>query len=609
MCLKAYGKEDPSQNDIPLQRSDTVKYYKKALSYWMNSMGPWDPNQETGNPTRSKKVNDLLKVLKRLETRGVGAPAQADRAFTIGEFKQIMELFGGDSRHKAMCAFQYHMMGRIDDTAHVKKSSLKASMQYPGYLTAKIVWSKNIRDESNCPEQILLPSSDPTTCVYLQLAIWLEEWLQYGDGALSQWLFAEGRTTDTSPTPDQDKEAVNCKRGLSRLLKKILDSEAFTKDGPGNLGSHSTRKLSVSEARRRGAPKDDVDYRARWILQRMQDRYTDIQLNWPDINCASLLCLNGAINYVLKQGAGLTDNWLAHSIAPAITSCFGEKIGAILAKPLLWAAFDQQWQEKLPSDIRHRIISRFVTLQRPGFGDGVNPVKKVEVIANQVGGAVTLDRMNLDEDENGNELQEPLTIARDSAQYRAAVFSRLGSIVTTVAETQTFATQELLDLKQRVKKLQEEVRNLSYAPARVVLPATERGTHIIEGSTEQGQDPRPATLCRNPRHLAILWDEYQNGVAGRLPARLFTAEQRGRCRAKYSQRKVFWDCMQRLIDNGCTAQTALHRIAAVYSGSVTNKLKALLKDERRGGHTNLCPFSPGTRRRGRNSGWIRIRGQ
>jgi len=211
----------------------------------------------------------------------------------------------------------------------------------------------------------------------------------------------------------------------------------------------------------------------------------------------------------------------------------------------------------------------------------------------------------VDEDENGNQLREPLTIARDSTQYRAAVFARLGSIVTTVSTTQQFATQELLELKQRVKRLQEEVRNLSHAPARRVvlpLPATARGTPIIEGATEQGQDTRPATLCANPRHLSMPWDECQNGVGGRLPARLFTAEQRGRCRSKCSQRKVFWDCMQRLIDNGCTTQTGLERISRVHTGSATAKLKALLKDERRGGHTNLCPFDPGRRRRGRNSG-------
>ena len=87
MCFRAYGKENPSQNDTPVKQSDIIKYYKKALSYWMTSMGPWDDIQKRGNPTRSKKVNDLLKVLKRVETRGMGAEGCADRAFTMGEFK------------------------------------------------------------------------------------------------------------------------------------------------------------------------------------------------------------------------------------------------------------------------------------------------------------------------------------------------------------------------------------------------------------------------------------------------------------------------------------------------------------------------------------------
>jgi len=93
------------------------------------------------------------------------------------------------NRFRAMVIFQNHMIARMDDIAHMKKSVLKSSPAFAGYLTAKISWSKNVRKKSNCPVQLLLPDMDPRTCVYLSLALFLERLLQFGNGDMSQWLF------------------------------------------------------------------------------------------------------------------------------------------------------------------------------------------------------------------------------------------------------------------------------------------------------------------------------------------------------------------------------------------------------------------------------------
>ena len=140
----------------------------------------------------------------------------------------------------------------------------QASTRFDGYLTAKIAWSKNIRDETNSPVQLLLADMDPRSCVYLSLALWLEKWLAYGDGVTSQWLFCKGSTTETSPYPDQQKEANRGKITYSRALKRALESPSFERaDGnrPGaKLGSHSIRKKAATMAREKGCPKDDLDY-------------------------------------------------------------------------------------------------------------------------------------------------------------------------------------------------------------------------------------------------------------------------------------------------------------------------------------------------------------
>ena len=242
LCFKACGIEDPGQDDQPVMRASTISYCKKGISHFFHSTQKWNENSETGNPTYSNMVNNLIKVVTKQETRGNGAESQADRALTANEYYQVLELFQGDDRHTAMTNFQHHLMARMDDVAHVKKETLKvsscaidlvlrialtqlisfcfheqASAKFNGYLTTKISWSKNVRDQSNCPVQLMLPDMDPRTCVYLSLALFLEDDIQYCDGAPSQWLLCSGSTAQTTPTDQQDKEANN---GKARHFRK-----------------------------------------------------------------------------------------------------------------------------------------------------------------------------------------------------------------------------------------------------------------------------------------------------------------------------------------------------------------------------------------------------
>ena len=165
------------------------------------------------------------------------------------------------------------------------------------------------------------------------------------------------RMNENSPTSDQEKEAVLGKRAYARAIKNAIDRESFERSAAGKLGTHSIRKCGCTEARRRGTSKDSTDYRARWKLKRMQDRYTDIQLTWPDVICASRLSQGGVIQYTIDSDLGLTDEWLCQYVCPQITCCFGREVGAILAKPLLWATFNLQYQDQVQPDICHQIIS------------------------------------------------------------------------------------------------------------------------------------------------------------------------------------------------------------------------------------------------------------
>ena len=56
-----------------------------------------------------------------------------------------------------------------------------------------------------------------------------------------------------------------------------------------------------------------------------------------------------------------------------------------------------------------------------------------------------------------------------------------------------------------------------------------------------------AILKNHPQDLYELWIEYTTGLEGNKPARLFNASERGCVKDQYTQRKVFWDLVTRLI--------------------------------------------------------------
>lgn len=79
-------------------------------------------------------------------------------------------------------------------------------------------------------------------------------------------------------------------------------------------------------------------------------------------------------------------------------------------------------------------------------------------------------------------------------------------------------------------------------------------------------DCRPATLCENPKTLYVLWQEYMYGIHGRKPAREFTKQDKAAVRARYSQRRVIWDQINKLMrsKHRYTANEAIEKIYSVY---------------------------------------------
>lgn len=98
-----------------------------------------------------------------------------------------------------------------------------------------------------------------------------------------------------------------------------------------------------------------------------------------------------------------------------------------------------------------------------------------------------------------------------------------------------------------------------------------------------------SSLSKTPKTLFILWQEWEVGITGRKPARIFTRAERGRTKFIYYRRKVFWDTVAGLVRAGYTAHAAIDRIYEAYGPekTVTQILNQMLKDRHNGGHPQL----------------------
>ena len=153
------------------------------------------------------------------------------------------------------------MGARIDDSSKKMWSNLKShpNERHSDYsLITKLVWSKNIFEERDPPQQILLGACHNHFCVILGLASWLEYWIGKGHHERTKFLFGlEG---------EDDPDII--KRRASTALKKILGEddtfddviELFT-DLQRKLGTHSMRKFAATFAAENGIPNDFIDIR------------------------------------------------------------------------------------------------------------------------------------------------------------------------------------------------------------------------------------------------------------------------------------------------------------------------------------------------------------
>lgn len=281
---------------------------------------PWDPVRKEGNPTRSELVNKVIKTVKRFEVRRQGVQSAARRPIEYDEFINLLDLVHSAEGKgtlpyvvSSVLTLQWHMITRIDDMMQLKFDSFSPNVQHPGTLMCQLRWSKNISEERDAPEQILMGRLDPRVCVLLNLAVHVEM-----TTSNSEYVFGN---------------SVDGDRVVRRFLQDKFDDAAFHKLKEGNLGTHSLRKGAATYGSRSGLPKDFINRRGRWRMQKsIVDVYIDNTQPYPDAMTASVLAGPlGPCLYRVKEGMRcVTVDLLENKISMTAK----QKMGSYIAREL-----------------------------------------------------------------------------------------------------------------------------------------------------------------------------------------------------------------------------------------------------------------------------------
>ena len=122
LAIRAYGVPNPGAEDKPtFARSNSIQYSKKAVSYFMpNKNTQWCVALNSGNPTRSTLVNNLIKGIKKKEVRKEGKALMARRPLEIDEFRQLIK-----KRVASFLITSLHSQRSIDATTGTKRDLVK----------------------------------------------------------------------------------------------------------------------------------------------------------------------------------------------------------------------------------------------------------------------------------------------------------------------------------------------------------------------------------------------------------------------------------------------------------------------------------------------------
>ncbi len=217
-------------------------------------------------------------------------------------------------------------------------------------------------------------------------------------------------------------------------------------------------------------------------------------------------------------------------------------------------------------------------------GDTVgNPVERCPIIVSGSDGQVHFIEIDGAVESRGDTLSGSTSGSVEVLRQLVAINSTLIAMRKRTEEVLTIQQAEIAALRQShdraLSRINNNIRRIAERPI----------AHVASHQPRTAvSTPRQASLSKGPKDLYDLWNEYEHGLMGAKPARLFTSKERGACRFAYSLRMGFWNIVNNMVSKGHTSDTAIDTIYRVYgrNQSVSAILRSIRSDKP-SGHPEL----------------------
>ncbi|KAH9150675.1 hypothetical protein AeRB84_006523 [Aphanomyces euteiches] len=474
-------------------------------------------------------------------------------------------------RLSSILTMQWHLIGRVDDMMKLQFCNFSFNPAHPFTLICQMRWSKNISEERESPRQILLGSMDERLCVLLNLAVYVE--------------------LIDSDDPERVEHGFLCGNGydgdrlVRDMLHRVLENAGFKKLVDGNLGTHNIRKGPATYASRNGMSRENIELRGRWRGHKKQvDTYIHIDRPLPDANAASCLCgPSGAVLYSIENTKWCTDSFLCEFIAPNASKLFTPQVGAVLAKPLLYAAVQKTSQcdpefELIPDSLRQKILHHVhIAGNYKRVDDIQRLVTRIPITIRGFGDELIIDEIGLDNTPSVSAGSSSLAVMKELN----AVGTMVMSLKRRIEEIETSRQNDGAAFKSYMDMRFDQLHSITKRIAQFPVPVPRQ--QLVE-LAPSFQSSRRGWLSKRPRDLYDLWREYEFGLGGSKPPKEFTAKERGACKWIYSTRLAFWKLVTALINRNHTSDTAIDAVYGAYgrSSSVTHILSQIRVDKSSG---------------------------
>ena len=127
----------------------------------------------------------------------------------------------------------------MTDICNMENWNLSENEEFPDFaLQTKVAWSKNVNEECNCCNQIIIGANNHEFCFLITMAVYLE--CHFTNNWGSPWFLFDGKH-------DADDKPLCMNANYNHVLKKIWDKAEFKQlraEVWGNIGTYSIQKFA-----------------------------------------------------------------------------------------------------------------------------------------------------------------------------------------------------------------------------------------------------------------------------------------------------------------------------------------------------------------------------